>query len=62
MTTIKWRVYRKNSRAPRDFLGKVDATSAEEAVAKILAQPGNAGIRYALEAIPSHAKPTVRGK
>lgn len=53
-----YRIYRRGSRAPRDWLGKVDADTAEEALRKwramvsptLLAQEGR------LEAVAPHPR------
>ena len=63
MTLIKYRVYRRGSRLPRDLMGVVLAGSGEEAVKQILDQPANVRLRkleVILEAVPSH--PVKKGK
>lgn len=57
MTTQFYRIYRGKGRAPADFVAKVYATSAEDAITQVQAQPAMRGKAYALEAVPAHAKP-----
>lgn len=57
MTTQFYRIYRGKGRSPADFVAKVWATSAQEAIAQVREQPAMRGKFYALEAVPAHAKP-----
>jgi hypothetical protein len=57
MTTTFFRVYRGKGRNPRDFIAKVYASSAEEAIKEVRAQPAYRGKDVALEAVPAHPKP-----
>lgn len=59
MTQLMFRVYRRGSRAPRDFIGKVEAGTPAEALQKVLAQPANERLRrleVILEAVPVHSR------
>lgn len=56
MTMLFWKVWRGKSRAPRDFLAKVYAESAEAAIKQVQQQPAYKKLDLALEAVPSHRK------
>lgn len=56
MTTLFWRVYRKGERVPANFVAKVHAASAEDAIRVVKAQPAYKGKDFAFVAVPAHAK------
>ena len=56
MTTLFWRVYRKGERVPANFVAKVHAASAEEAIRVVQAEPAYKGKGLQLVAIPAHVK------
>lgn len=62
MTQLKYRVYKRGSRLPRDLMGIVMASSGAEACKLILDQPCNARLRkleVILEAVPAHVRRLV---
>ena len=60
MTRQFFRVYLGRGRNPRDFVAKVFAADAEEAVKLVGEQPAYKGKGLKLEAVPSH--PVKKGK
>jgi hypothetical protein len=61
MTTQFYRVWHGKSRAPNALIAKVHATSAEDAIAQVKAQPAYRGKDWQFQAEPAHTR-TVRGK
>lgn len=49
-----WRVYASRERRPRDYVGKVAAESAEDAIRQVQAQPASRGRYATLVAVPAH--------
>lgn len=62
MTTGFWRIYKGRGRLPRDFVGKVWASSAEEAIEEVQSQPAYRGKDLVLEAVPAHHPFRIPGK
>lgn len=62
MTQLVWRVYVGKGRNPRDFVARLFASSADEAIALVRAQPAMRCKDAYLEAVPAHARPKVPGK
>lgn len=52
-----FRLYRRNSRAPRDFMGRMDAEDAEQAKVRWIEAARSPLEPKHLDAVPAHAKP-----